>query len=359
MSDQPDKDEKVHDPSPSRLRKAREEGNVFRSREIASVGILVAGAAIIILGTPAAFEVLKDLAREVFLEAPTQEMSASAVQHVLLRMGWRVGLVMTPLMLALMLVAVAANAAQGGVTVTMKPLEPKLNRVSPLAGFKRMASKKSLFELGKAVVKGAVVGPLAYYTVKQHLPTLVILHTLPLEAAMAQAGVWIGGLLVKILLALVVLAVVDYAFEKHKWTSDLKMTLKEVKDEAKEQEGDPHIKGKRRQKARELALKPRLIDAVMQADVVITNPTHYAIALKYDPQGSGAPRVLAKGIRMRAQTIKGMAAEARIPMVENRPLARALYAAVPEGGEIPEELYVAVAEILAEVFRRRRILPRA
>lgn len=359
MSDKPDKDEKVHDPSPSRLRKAREEGNVFRSKEITSVGILVASAGLLLAGTPWAFTVLQEIVREAFLEAPTQEMSVRAVQHVLLNISLRLALVLGPFFAVLMVVGVAANAAQGGVTVTAKPMEPKLNRVSPLAGLKRMFSAKSLFELGKALVKAAAVGPIAYYTIKTHLPELVVLHTLPLEAAVGQAGGWIAGLLVRILLALVVLSAVDYAFEKHKWKTDLKMTFKEVKDESKEQEGDPHIKGRRRQKARELAFGPRLVDAVMKADVVVTNPTHYAIALQYDPEGGSAPRVLAKGVRKRALTIKGMAAEYGVPTVENRPLARALYAAVPEGGEIPEELYLAVAEILAEVFRQRGALPKA
>jgi flagellar biosynthetic protein FlhB len=359
VSDKPDKDEKVHDPSASRLRKAKEDGNIFRSKEIASVGILMAGAAVILFGAGGAFTVLQEMTRAVFLEAPTQEMSITAVQGVLFRVGAAVGLVLGPLFAVLMVVSVVANAAQGGVHVTTKPLEPKLNRISPGSGFKRIFSTKSLFTLGKALVKGFVVGPLAYYTIKEILPEIVMLHAIPLEAAMAQAGGWIADLLIKIILALTALSVVDFAFEKYKWTADLKMTFKEVKDESKEQEGDPHIKGRRRQKARELAMGPRLVDAVLQADVVITNPTHYAIALQYDPLGTSAPRVLAKGLRKRAQTIKGMAAENEIPMVENRPLARALYAAVPEGEEIPEELYVAVAEILAEVFRQKGTLPRA
>lgn len=160
-------------------------------------------------------------------------------------------------------------------------------------------------------------------------------------------------LVLKLLLALTVLSVPDFAFEKWKYTKDLKMTDQEVKEERKQQEGDPMVKGQRLKRARELALRPRLDHAVLKADVVVTNPTHYAIALHYRPEEMMAPRVLAKGLRKRALRIKALAQEHGVPTVEDRPLARALYDGVAEGGEIPEELYPAVATILAEIYRQR------
>ena len=353
MSDQPDRQEKIHDPSPQRLRKAREDGNVFRSKEMSSVGMLMIGGATIVLGMPAAFGVLQGLTRDVFLRAPTMAFTPKSMQMLYADLGLQALLILGPLFGLLLVAGAGLSVAQTGWNVSAKPLAPKGNRISPLQGFKRIFSMKGLFETGKSLAKIVVVGPLAYFAVKEHLPEILMLHTVPLEGIFPTAGGWIASLLMQMLLALALLSAADFAFEKWKYKADLKMTDKEVKDEAKNTEGDPHIKGKRRQVAREMARRPRLDHAVLHADVVVTNPTHYAVALKYDPEAGGAPRVLPKGVRKRALRIKSLAAELGVPTVENRPLARALYAAVPEGAEISEDLYAAVAEVLAEVFRQR------
>lgn len=353
MSDQPDRQEKVHDPTPQRLKKAREDGNVFRSKEMSSVGMVGVGSAVLIFGMPPAFGVLQAMMTQLFLSAPTMTFSPTSMQTLLADLGLQVALVLAPFFGVLMIAGVALSLAQTGWNVSAKPLMPKANRISPLQGIKRLFSSKGLFETGKSLAKILVVGPLAYIVIKGHLPEILTLHTVPFEGIFTMAAGWIAGLLLQMLLALALLSAVDFAFEKWKYKEDLKMTDREVKDESKDQEGDPHIKGKRRQVAREMARRPRLDHAVMQADVVITNPTHYAIALRYDPLEGGAPRVLAKGIRKRALRIKALAAELGTPTVENRPLARALYAAVPEGHEIAEDLYPAVAAVLAEVYRAR------
>jgi len=353
VSDQPDRQEKVHDPTPQRLRKAREEGNVFRSKEMSSVGMLSVGSAVLILGMPSAFGVLQGLMTRLFLGAPTMEFTPRSMQALLADTGMHVALVLAPFFGVLMVAGAGLSLAQTGWHPTAKPLVPKGNRISPLQGIKRLFSSKGLFETGKSLAKIAVVGPLAYFAIKGHLPEILVLHTVPFEGIFTMAAGWIATLLVQMLLALALLSAVDFAFEKWKYKQDLKMTDREVKDESKEQEGDPHVKGKRRQVARELARRPRLDHAVMQADVVVTNPTHYAVALRYDPAEGGAPRVLAKGIRKRALRIKGLAADLGVPTIEDRPLARALYAAVPEGHEIAEDLYPAVAAVLAEVYRAR------
>jgi len=352
MSDAPDRSDKQFDPTPQRLKKALEEGNVYRSRELASVGLLGTAALVIGIGMPAAMDVLHGMTARIYTEAPTVVLTPSSVPTILAQTGADALKVVGPLFGALFVAAFGANVMQSGWAMSSKPLMPKGNRISPMAGAKRLFSSKGVFELGKAIVKVIIVGPVVYATVKAWLPDILALHTVPLDVAFKAAGGWTLGLLMQMLLALVLLSGVDYAFGKWKHTQDLKMTYQEVKDENKESEGSPEMKGKRKQIARERALRPRLDHAVLKADVVVTNPTHYAVALTYDAE-DGAPRVLVKGMRKRALRIKALAAEHGVPMVENVPLARALHATVEEGNVINESLYQAVAAVLAEVYRQR------
>ncbi len=354
MSDKPEKDQKVHDPSPERLRKAVEDGNILRAREILTVGMLAGGLGMVLVGAPHAFGQLQEVARYFFLQGPRIALTADTLPALLSTIAIRLVLALAPLFGVLAFLAVGLNVMQSGLHVTTKNIAPKFNRLNPASGFKRIFSVKGLFEAGKALFKLAVVGAIAAFYIRARLPELLGAHRLATPALLAQLGAWMLGLVVRCVGALVVMAVLDFVYEKrHRW-NELKMTAEEVKREAKDSEGDPMLKGRRRAKAREMAKnRPRLMDAVLQADVVITNPTHYAVALKYDPVAGGAPRVLVKGMRKRALAIKALAREKGVPTVEDRPTARALYAAVPEGGEIPETLYAAVAAILAEVYRMR------
>lgn len=353
MSDAPDRSDKQFDPTPRRLQKAREDGNVFRSRELASAGLLATATAVIGLGAPAALDTLRAMTARVYTEAPDAVLTPASVPSILASVGMDALLVVGPLFAALLVVAFGANVAQNGWTFSTKPLKPKGNRISPAAGAKRLFSTKGLFELGKALSKVVIVGPVVFLALKAWMPDILLLHLVPLDVAFSAAGGWTLGLLAQMLLALLLLSGVDYAFGKWKHTQDLKMTHREVKDEGKESEGDPHLKGKRRQIARERALRPRLDHAVLKADVVVTNPTHYAVALAYDAADSHAPKVLVKGMRKRALRIKELAREHKVPTVENVPLARALHATVEEGAFIDESLYQAVAAVLAEVYRQR------
>lgn len=351
MSDQPDRSEKQFDPTPQRLRKAREDGNVSKSRELVAVAILASGFVAIWLGMGPAFATLKDMMALTFLRAPSADLSPTGVQALLVELGGTVGMLLGPLLGLIVVAALGSSLAQTGWHPTAKPLQPKGNRISPLAGLKRLFSAKGLFDTGKAIVKAAVVLPVAWIVGRAHLDELLGLPQLMPHAAFVVAGSWFVLLVSSVLAALVVLGAADFAFERWKWKRDLKMTHKEVKDENKQMEGDPHQKAFRRQKAREMARRPRLDHAVLQADVVITNPTHYAVALRYRAEEGAAPRVVVKGTDRRAQRIKAMAAEHTVPTVEDVPLARALHAAVPEGHEIPEELFAAVAAVLAEVYK--------
>ncbi|MEM1117223.1 MAG: EscU/YscU/HrcU family type III secretion system export apparatus switch protein [Bacteroidota bacterium] len=353
MSDAPEKSEKQFDPTPRRLQKALEDGNVYRSREFASVALLMSGTAVIGLGAPAGMGVLQGMTARVFLDASTAVLTPRSVPSILVEVGVDMLLVVGPLFAAMIVMALGANIAQSGWTFSAKPLEPKPNRISPVQGAKRLFSSKGLFELGKALVKVIIVGPVVFLAVRAWLPEILVLHTVPFDVAFRAAGGWTLALIVQMLIALALLAGVDYAFGKWKHREDLKMTAREVKDENKDSEGDPLLKGKRRQIARERALRPRLDHAVLKADVVVTNPTHYAVALRYDPEEGPAPRVLVKGVRKRALRIKALAAEAGVPQIENVPLARALHASTDEGAFVDESLYQAVAAVLAEVYRLR------
>ena len=357
MSDAPDRDQKQFDASPQRLLKARQDGQVPRSRELASAGLIGVAAAAIGMGAPGAVGVMRETTVRIYADAPTAVLTPQSVPLILQGLGLDALRVVGPLFGVLMVSALALHVGQSGWTFAPKAVAPKGNRISPAAGFKRLVSPKGLFDLGKAVSKVLIVAPLAFFAIRAWLPDILVLHLVPVQAAFVAAGGWTGTLVTQMVMALLALAAVDFAFEKHKHRTDLKMTREEVKTETKESEGDPHVKGKRRQIARDMARRPRLDHAVLKADVVVTNPTHYAVALRYDPDEGPAPRVLVKGTDLRAQRIKALAAEAGIPTVENVPLARALHATVDEGAAIDESLYAAVAAVLAEVYRRRGTRP--
>jgi len=348
-----ERDNKTFDPTPRRLQKAREEGNVFRSREVVSSITLLMGGGLLVFGLPPAFTSLQQIWEQLFLQAASTPLTLGTFASLLRDLGVHLTILVAPLFLTVLITGVGLNVLQAGWSISAKPLAPKGNRINPGAGIKRIFSKRGVFDLFKSLAKVAIVAPFAYGAIKDRLPEILMLHTLPLEDAIRIAGNWIVGLVAQITLALLALALVDFFFEKKRYNDDLKMSRQEVVDEAKEQEGDPQMKGKRRQRAREILQRPRLDHAILKADVVITNPTHYAVALRYAPEESDAPRVLVKGIRKRALRIKELAAQHKIPMVENRPLARALYGNVEEGKPIPEDLYPAVAAILAEIYRKR------
>ncbi len=350
---QPDKHQKQFDPTAQRLKKAREEGNVFQSKEVVSVGLLLAALLALYYGLPSAFEALRQVTAQVYRSASTTTLTAQSASLLFARVGTQLAIVLVPFFGLLIVVGGGLSVLQTGWNVTLKPLKPKANRISPLQGLKRLFSSKGLFEVFKALVKIAVVGPLAYFFIKNRLHEVLHLHTLSLPAILGTVATWFFVLAMQLLGALALLSGLDFAFEKWKYKEDLKMSKKEIEDEQKENEGNPHVKSRRRERAQELARRPRLDHAVLQADVVVTNPTHYAVALRYDPAQDVAPRVLAKGLRKRALRIKALARELDVPTVENRPLAHALYDTIPEEEEITQELYPAVAAILAQVYQER------
>ena len=244
------------------------------------------------------------------------------------------------------------SVIQVGWKVTGKPLQPKFDKFNPINGFKRIFSKDSIFELVKSILKIFVIVYVAYTSIRGHAQDIFILYEIPLMQAIMLCGTVIINAGLKISLVYLVIGLADFIYQKYRFNEDMKMTKQEVKDEFKNTEGNPEIKGRQRQRMRE-ASRRRMMQDVPKADVVITNPTHFAVAIKYDAETSKAPVVLAKGEDYLAQKIKEAAREHHIEIVENKPLARMLYANVDIGQEIPPELYQAVAEILAMVYNIR------
>jgi flagellar biosynthetic protein FlhB len=247
-------------------------------------------------------------------------------------------------------VSVLINMLQFKFQITTKPLQPKFNKLNPVSGMKRLFSKEKILELLKSIAKVALISYVVYITIKDDWVYLVQFYDMSLNQAIEIVGNIVINLGLKISIIFMVIAFVDLFYQRHKFKEDIKMTKQEVKDEYKNSEGDPQIKGKIRSKMRE-ASQRRMMQDVPKADVVITNPTHYAVAIRYNPDEAPAPVVLAKGADYLALKIKEIAKENKVEIVENKPLARMLYANVDIGQQVPPELYQAVAEVLAMVYK--------
>jgi flagellar biosynthetic protein FlhB len=234
--------------------------------------------------------------------------------------------------------------------ISTKPLQPKFSKLNPVSGFKRLFSKEKIVELLKSIAKVVLISYVVYQTIKGDWVYLVQFYDMPLNQAIEVIGDIVINLGLKISVVFMVIAFMDLFYQKRKFNEDIKMTKQEVKDEYKNSEGDPQIKGKIKSKMRE-ASQRRMMQDVPKADVVITNPTHFAVAIRYNPDEAPAPVVLAKGADYLALKIKEIAKENKVEIVENKPLARMLYANVDIGQQVPPELYQAVAEVLAMVYK--------
>ncbi|MEE3392231.1 MAG: flagellar biosynthesis protein FlhB [Lachnospiraceae bacterium] len=255
-----------------------------------------------------------------------------------------------PYLLVIYLVVLISMFMQVRINISYEPLKPKLNKISPLSGFKRFFSLQKLMDVAKSTLKVLILGIVIYSYIKDKLVEIEHIYALTIPEALAFIGDMIVSVGLRIALWFCVIAAADFIFQKWKYKEDLKMSKQEIKEEYKNTEGDPVIKGQQRQRMQE-ASRRRMMNAVPEADVVITNPTHIAVALKYDRERSDAPIVTAKGEDYLAQKIKEKARESGVEIVENKPVARMLYHNVEIGREIPPELYKAVAEILAYVYQ--------
>ncbi|HEX5322375.1 MAG TPA: flagellar biosynthesis protein FlhB [Capsulimonadaceae bacterium] len=349
--------EKIFPATPHKRREARKKGQVARSPDLS--GALVLLALVLVLRWALTSGTLVNQLIGDFQTAFHFDPRAdggftisSARQWQLFVMIWTAKL-LAPVFLVSILLGLGANISQVGFVISGHSLVPDWTRVSPATGLKRILSTRGVFELIKGIGKIGVIAGLCYSAIRKALPNLLDTSQMPLPVSLSVIGDLIWSLGIRIAITLALLAVVDYAYQKYDFEKNMRMSREEMKQEMKQTDGDPMLRQRIRQKQRAIANK-RMMQEVPKADVVITNPTHYAIALKYDAKSMGAPRVVAKGKDYIAQTIKDIARESNVPLVENRPLARALFRDVALGKEIPGVLYQAVAEVLAFVYRTHR-----
>lgn len=351
--------EKTEPATAKKLRDAREEGKVAKSKELTAafdliVLFLVLKIFMSLIGDGFlelfyyVYNLIPDFLSNAMIDFSPQAVSGFFGSVMLLILK-----IVAPFFIFGFAITLVVSILQVGWKVSAKPMTPKLERFSPISGFKRIISKDSVFELFKSVLKVVVIIYVAYVSIKDEADNIFILYDIPLNQALALCGDVIITTGLKISLVYLVIGIADFIYQKFRFNQEMKMTKQEVKDEYKNTEGNPEIKGRQRQRMRE-ASRRRMMQDVPKADVVITNPTHLAVAIKYEPEVQRAPVVLAKGEDYLAQKIREKAKENNIQIVENKPLARMLYTNVDIGAEIPPELYQAVAEILAMVYNTRK-----
>jgi flagellar biosynthetic protein FlhB len=352
MSDEaPEQDAKTEDPSQKKLEDAHKKGDVAKSQEVVTWFMLLGSAAIFAMMAPATAAGLAESLKVVMMNADQFELGGAGFGAFFNNLALALlGTVLIPLVV-LSACAVLANLIQHRPLLSAEPITPKLSKISPLAGAKRLFSTESLVNFGKGLLKISIVGTVVIMVVwpeRDRLDTMMTADPLMILADFQEIGIRI---FMAVLAIVTIIAFADYLYVRQKWWKKLMMTVQETRDEYKQMEGDPHIKGKLRQLRQERSRK-RMMQAVPDATVVITNPTHFAVALKYD-KDMRAPKCVAKGADAVAFRIRELAREHDVPIVENPPLARALFAAVDVDESIPTEHFKAVAQVIGFVMRMR------
>ena len=344
--------EKTEPASQKRLDQAREDGDVPRSRELATCTILLAtGGAFWVLGE-GMVRALSRMLGEMLSFSREQAFDMNLLLAGSGQQAERILLAFAPLGILLLVVAIVSPMLIGGWIFSAKAAMPNPGKLNPLAGLSRMVSSESLMELGKAVLKSLLVGFVAWTVIRGKFDALMGLALEPLGSGSAHLGQMLLLSFIMLVAALVLIAAIDAPYQVWHYAQKLMMTKQDLRQEYKESEGNPEIKAKIRAQQREMARR-RMMSEIPKADVVVTTPTHYAVALKYAEGGTGAPRVVAKGTDVLAAKIRELAEEHRVPLLEAPPLARALYRHTDLGDEIPQALYTAVAEVLAYVYQLR------
>lgn len=350
--------EKTEKATPKRKQDARKKGQVLHSKEISSaLVLLLVFLSIKLLGKYMYEEI------SAFFRLCVNDLAISFNSWSINEIIRLLGMIMVQLLKIVgpvfgvtLVVGIAANFAQVGSLFTLETLKPKFSNLNPINGIKRIFSIRGLVELIKALVKIAVVGIVAWQSLRAEENNIAKLMDLDLVAGAGYIVSTTIDIAVKICVIMVIIGVLDYGYQWWQYEKDLRMTKQEVKEEYKEMEGNPEVKQKIKQKQREISMR-RMLSEVPKADVVITNPTHYAVAIRYDPQKAPAPIVVAKGQDYMALRIKDIAKASGVETVENKPLAQALFKAVEIGRQVPPEMYQAVAEILAFVYQLKGKLP--
>jgi flagellar biosynthetic protein FlhB len=344
--------EKTEQPSQRRLDQAREEGQVARSRELSTFAVLMAGGAgLWVMGSSLAGELTKLLRDGLTLDTELAfhpELLLPRLYTLSTEALWT----FMPLLLLLLATAALSPLLLNGWLFSMKPLQPNFSKLNPMTGLSRMFATHGLIELGKAIGKSVIVGGVGAWAIWHNKDAVLMLMSQPVVAAIPHLGYLMWMTFASIMGGMLLIVAVDVPFQLWEHNKQLKMTKEEVRQEAKESEGDPQVKGRIRHMQRELARR-RMMAEIPTADVVVTNPTHYSVALKYSENGMSAPIVVAKGSHFLAAKIKEIAIANNVPILEAPPLARALHKHTELGQAIPEALYTAVAEVLAYVYQLR------
>ncbi len=348
--------EKTEEPTAKRRSESRGKGQVAKSQDLSTAAVLLASFVGLYAFGPGILHALKDTMVLIFQAMSDVEVDMQSVTAFTLSGAVMMVKVVGPLVLTVMAGALAINLYQVGFLITFHPIEPNLDKFNPVQGLTRIFSTRNLMKFAQSLAKVCLIGGIVAWKLYVDLPQTFVL----MEAEAGQIMVFIAERIWELALwvtgALLVVGILDYMYQRWQTEQELRMTKQEVKEEMKQMEGDPKVKERRREIMRKL-FQQRMLKKVPQADVVVTNPTHYAVALQYDPDEMAAPVVLAKGADLMAKRIRELAAEHEVPMVQRPVLARALYDKVEIGSPIPEDLFSAVAEVLAYVYQLAGKLP--
>lgn len=357
MAETPDGMEKSEQPTGKKLGDARDRGLVAKSVDFTSAAILLFGGLVVFAFGQQMADQLMSFMKLLIINSSSVVLNEESIPHYYTQLANVIGIIIAPILLIITAIALTAEIRQVGFHFAGKKFTEGLNFngvFNPFSGIKKMLfSSRSMFELGKSIIKLILIGAVLYTVLDKRINDIVSISTKPYQ----EIGSFMISICVELLwkvgLAYVVIAIGDFYYQKWKFTQDQKMTKREVKDETKQSEGDPQVKQRIRALGRQ-RLKKIMLMRTKQADVLITNPTHFAIALSYKPESMSAPIVLAKGSDYLALKMREIAKEHNVPIVENPPLARALYSACEPDQEIPEKLFKAVAEVLAYIFKLRK-----
>lgn len=345
--------EKTEAPTARRREDARKRGQVARSMEINSVAILLVGLLTLRVFGPTLFASLADFMRFAVRDAAHIDLNADNAA-ICVRHGMQaLGMLLLPVAAVLAATGLAVNFAQVGFYVSAEPMTPKLDKLNPLSGLKRLFAMKSLVNLAVSLAKIAIIALVCYVSMRRMLGETVFLSDQSPRDILCFITGHAFTIALRVCLVLIVIAALDYGYQRWEHEKGIRMTKQELKEELKQYEGDPMVRSRIRGIQRQMAMK-RMMAEVPKADVVITNPVHLAIAIRYEAGAMNAPTVVAKGARLVAEKIKKIAAENGVPVMENKPLAQAMYKGVKVGQEIPQEFYRALAEVLAYVYRLGR-----
>ncbi|MBB6449285.1 flagellar biosynthetic protein FlhB [Geomicrobium halophilum] len=345
--------EKTEKATPKKRQETRKKGQVAKSSDINTAVILLLVFIFLFVYAEVPGEFMHHLFIKMYLHNTTMEMNVENVMSMFASLLSEIAIVLLPIMLVALLAGVIASMLQVSILFAPQAIKPKMSKINPIKGVKRIFSARALVELIKAFLKIILVGFAAFGIIWIYVDDLLHLALLNFRTGFYMVS-WLTGIIgISCSLLLLILSVPDYIYQRYDHEKQIRMSKQDVKDEFKKMEGDPRIKSKRRQRAQEMATQ-RMMQEVPKADVVITNPTHYAIALRYDDQVMQAPTIIAKGTDYTALRMRQVAELNKITLVENKPLAQGLYDGAEIGQEVPEDLFRAVAEVLAYVYRLQR-----